>query len=210
MDTKLEIRDNYITIGKELVIEERQRGEELVLADLDFRVPMSNRVKNTAINKWGRDANVYMHIRYTNFVIMHIKNNFCVIIPKKIVSKDGDYIDVVKRLKQYYFYINNNEEVECGIKGKKYRLYRMICALVEYGNERYILPKDMEVHHKWWRFINLPECMTLMAKKKHATIHEKISQKSHRKGKIIRNHEALMEFIRELKAEKEFWKKREY
>ena len=209
MDT-LTIRDNYITIGKELVIEERKRGEELVLADLDYRVPTSNRVKNTAINKWGRDANVYMHIRYTNFVIMHIKNNLCVIIPKKITSKDGECIAVVKRLRQYYFNISSNDEVECDIMGKKHKLYRMLCALGEYGNERYRLPKYMDVHHKWWRYINIPECMTLMTKKKHIALHIKISKKSQRKGKLIRTHEALMEFIRELKAEKEFWKNREY
>jgi hypothetical protein len=86
----------------------------------------------------------------------------------------------------------------------------MLCALGEYGNERYELPKFLEVHHKWWRYINIPECMKLMTKKKHTELHKKISKKSHRKGKILRTHEALMEFIAELKAEKEFWKNREY
>ena len=209
-EATLNKRDNYITIGKELVIEERQRGEGLILSDIDFRIPTSRRVKYTAINRWGHDANVYMQIRYTNFVIMHVRDNLCVIIPRKVISEDGRCIDVVERLKQYYFSINKKGYVCTLYNGRWYKLYRMLYALMMYGDERILIPHDYEVHHKWWRYINILECMTLMTKNKHDAIHKKISKKSHRKGKIIRNHKALMEFIRELKAEIEFWKNREY
>lgn len=210
MDTKFSRRDNFITLNKDVVVEAR-KGRVPKLVDVGYKLPISNRVKNTAIPKWGYDANVYMHIMFTNMLIMHIRENLCIIIPKKIVTVYGEEIDVAERLSKYYFTINTvNDEVITRIGKRRYKMYRMLYSLIMYGDESKRVPSQFDVHHKWMRYLNIMECMTLLGKREHLKVHNKTSMASHRMGRVIRDIDDLKLFIREIENSKEFWKNREY
>ena len=79
MDTKFSRRDNFVTLNKDIVVEAR-KGSVPILADVGYKIPISNRVKNTLIPQWGHNANVYMHIMFTNMLVMHVRENLCIII----------------------------------------------------------------------------------------------------------------------------------
>lgn len=209
MDTNLSPRDNFVTLNKDIVVEAR-KGVESILIDVDYKVPTSNRVKNTAINKWGNDANVYMSIRGTNMMIFHVKNNACLIIPQKIVTVGGKEINVAERFKKYYFNIDKDDNVRCKFNGKYYKLYRMLYSLILYGDETKRIPEEIEVHHKWRRYNNMTECMVLLNNDEHINVHKQTSQASHRMGKEIRDMIDLVLFIKDMSNCIEFWENRPY
>lgn len=210
MNTENFVRDNFITMYLDVVCEAR-KGCSPILADIEFALPKSNRVKNSAIPKWGYDVNVYMKIHNTNMILLHVKNNCCVVIPNEIVNVNGELIQVAERLSKYYFTIDKvNNEVICFIDKKKIKLYRMLYALVLYGDELRRIPRQLEVHHKWMRYLNIMECMTLLSKNEHKKVHDKTSMASHRLGRLVRDSDDFKAFVKELKNNIEFWKKREY
>lgn len=207
MDSNFNPRQNFVTLKIKEVIEARENN---ILIDIDYRVSKSNRVKNTAVNKWGYDANVYMGIPNKNMMIMHVRDSACVIIPKTVVTVSGEKINVADRFKKYYFGIDKNDNVVCQYQEKKYKLYRMLFALVMYGDETIKISEEMEVHHKWMRYLNTMECMTLLGKEEHKAVHKITSQESHRMGREIMGLNDLVVFIREQINYVEFWKNREY
>lgn len=210
MDTKISLSDNFITLRKDIVVDAR-KGKVPILADVGYKIPISNRVKNTAIPKWGHNVNAYMHIMYTNMLMMHVKDNLCIIIPKKVVTVYGEEIDVAERLSKYYFSIDiRNGEVLTRIRNRNYKIYRMIYSLILYGDEMKRVSSQLEVHHKWMRYLNIMECMTLINRSKHLKIHNETSMTSHRMGRVIRDIDDLKLFRRELNNNIEFWKNREY
>lgn len=204
-----EVKENFVTLELKTVLQARKEVKP-ILCDLCYNTPKSNRVKYTAINTWGHDANVYMNICGTNMVLMHVKNNNCIILPRTIITVNGQEIDVAKRFSKYYFYINPYDDVVGKVGKKEYKLYRMLFALILYGNELRRISWQLEVHHKWMRYLNIMECITLVTKKEHAMIHSETSQKSHRMGKLINNVDDLKMFIAELENMRLFWKNRDF
>lgn len=225
-------KDNFIYIERSVM------EHALALPDSPLE-GIANKAYNTRmqndIRGWGDDNNIYIGIKgiigssnsKTEGVIFHVKDGYCVIIPKYLELFDesrvdchelydeiggdlgltGDYsgrfmqnckkVNLIDIMLRKKFCINS-ENVIGNFDGKVRRLYRQIMALVYYRNFDYSISEILDVHHKDRRYLLLQENMVLMGKQKHGRLGGD-SHKSHRWGCCIKDLDGLEELLLWLK-----------
>jgi hypothetical protein len=196
MAEQVKYRDCLIYIDKEVIEEDQAKGKESMLDSkpLVTVMPTSNRVKNLANKGWGNDENIYIRIKETNMILMHIRGNYCIIVSEYINLCKGGKKSIIEHISSSYFSINEKcDVVTAGGNNKSKKLYRQIMALQKNGTTTDKLSAEDEIHHKFARWLNTQEAMKIVDKITHIDIEN--GQKSHRYGRVIKSAEDLKNFL---------------
>jgi hypothetical protein len=211
MAFRTKYRECLIYIGKEVIEQEQAKGKKSMLDSepLATTMPTSNRVKKNARQGWGNSENIYLRIKNSNMLLMHIKKGYCVIVPEYVHSCSGGKKSIIEHMSTMYFTYDNKGEIVSSKKDTQNRkLYRKIMALKYFGSTTAkLIAKSKgttdvyEVHHKFNRWLNTEEAMKLVNKKQHSNIKE--GQKSHRDGRCIWSAKELENFLNSIKSTNE-------
>jgi hypothetical protein len=187
-----------IKIEKEVIDQELVKGKESMLDSepLATTMPKSNRVKKTAIPGWGNSQNIYMKIKGTNMILLHVKDGKCIIVPEYVQTASGTPKSIIEHMATTYFTIDNDKNNVVSTIGINKKIYRQIIALKKYGNTDEKLPSDFEVHHKYARWLNTEEAMLMLNREQHSKIRN--GQKSHRAGRQIDSTERLEDCLKNI------------
>lgn len=201
----LTTRECLVGIDLDVIIKARLK-EESILEDIQFSLPKANCKKNTMQPFWEADANVYMRVKGSNLVVMHVQDGYCIIIPEYVRTCGGEKFNVVDELSKYYYGLSSCGSVITSSNGEVGKLiYRQIMSLKHYGDIKVELPEDMEVHHKGRRYLNTEEAMVLVTSEHHDDIHSIIGRSSHRNGRVIHDVEELEVFLDDIKNINAYW-----
>lgn len=133
-------------------------------------------------------VNGYFKITDTSLVWMHVQNGYGVIINEYVETKSGECVNLVSELSRYYWYIENGACIVKSSALDNRAIYRCIESIIDYGKINYKFSEKLDVHHKWWKWCNTKNSMTVVCYKKHQYFHNYInSRKSHQKGVVIRS-----------------------
>lgn len=176
---ELEVQLNLVAMGK--------------LVPITFKKAEGGKSKNDrmAINTYMRVMDV------DNLVFMQLQNGYGVFINEVIKTQDGKTINLVGELSKHYWFIANgakNEPKSATLN--KRSLWRCIGSLLKYGDIQKKLPRKIETHHKWWRWMNTQEALNYVCGKYHQYFHNYInSRASHQLGVVICNEEEFDNWI---------------
>lgn len=153
----------------------------------------------------GGDFNIYIEIKGTNYVLMHIKKNQYIVINRRIwCKKTKKWIHLAKRLANgFHFKLNNGEvttqpRVKHKCKKKTMYIYRIIMSYSLYGCVDG-LDSAKDVHHVNERYYNMHNCLRYVDRDVHLNYHFDTGNKSKRDGKIIKNYKEFCDFLNEIK-----------
>lgn len=153
----------------------------------------------------GGNFNIYIGINSTDYVLMHIKENYYTVINRRVwCEKTQRWIQLVKRFANgIHFNVNNGEittqpRQKYNSKKKTLSIYRIIMSLALY-NEVDMLNSTMDVHHVLWRYLNTINCLRYVDECDHRKFHYKKGNKSKRDGIVIKNYNEFLNMIKEIK-----------
>lgn len=151
---------------------------------IKWKKPEVNRYKNKPDN-----INIYFRIcGRENLVYMHISSGYGIVISEFIKNKKGEIINLVEELSQYYWFIDNHNNIVKTTRLNYRTIWRCIGSLMEYGDIVKKLPTQLQVHHKYLHYCNTVESLKVVTYEKHQYFHNHIGTKRSRKyGRIIRN-----------------------
>ena len=153
-------------------------------------------------------VNGYFKIEDTKLVWMHVQNGYGVIINEYVEKKSKGWVNLVRELSKYYWYIDNGACIvkACALKNRA--LYSCIESIIVYGNIKNSIKSYMDVHHKGRKLCNTQNTMSVVCNKKHKYFHNTIgTHRSHRKGVVIRSVEEFIAWREVIKAEDKKLKK---
>ena len=121
-----------------------------------------------------------------NLVLLYIKEGYGIIISEWIKSKEGEKINLVEKLGEFYWYIDERNNMAKAARLSYRSIWRCIGSLMEYGDIMKKLPRWLEVHHKFMHYCNTEETLTVVSYEKHNYFHNVTSnRKSRRRSKVI-------------------------
>jgi hypothetical protein len=142
-----------------------------------------------------------------NLVWMQVQDGYGIFVNEYVITCSGNVINLVDVLSKYYWYIDKTTgTVRCGGLDNR-SIARCIGSVLVFGNIKHKLPKEWEVHHKWFRWCNTQECIAVVGALEHKLFHDKInSRKSHRKGVTVNDESSMETELRLIKANQEYWR----
>jgi hypothetical protein len=160
--------------------------------------------------KWGHTdpVNKYYRVKFIpNLVWMHVQDGYGVFINEYVTNKSGQVIDLIKELSRYYWYIDNaTGTVRCGGLNNR-SIARCIGSIIVFGDIKHKLPKQWELHHKWFRWCNTQETIAVVCKYHHKRFHDCVnSRRSHRKGVIVNDVGTMLEEFNNIQYAQKYWK----
>lgn len=153
----------------------------------------------------GSEYNIYIGIKGTRYVLMHIKRNQYTVINKRVwCLKNGKWIQLAKRLaNRFHFKIGNGEITTRPRKKQRSNkktlyLYRVIMSFSLYGDIDK-LDTNTDVHHVMDRYFNMISCLRYINHSEHLSYHFENGNDSRREGRIIESYEEFCDFLEEIK-----------
>ena len=189
----MKTRDCLYGIEANVIVDLVQNGE---LVPIICKNSTYASVKNT------EPVNGYFKIKDTNLVWMHVQNGYGVIINEYVETESGKRVNLVSELSPYYWYIENRTGIIKAWALDNRVLYRCIESIILYKNIKKNMKSFLEVHHKWWKWCNTQNTMSVVCYKKHQYFHNHInSRKSHQKGIVIRSVKEFMDWKKVIASE---------
>ena len=193
MKEKMTYKQCLFAICMSIIVELVQRR---LLIPIACKYPVNDRGIHT------QPVNGYFRIKGTNFVWMHVQNGYGIIINQYVRTMRGKCINIVDELSKHYWYIENNTGIIKSWSLDNRAIYRCIASIIVYDNINKKLPHYYEVHHKWRRWCNTQNTITVTSYEEHQYFHNCIdSRKSHKKGVVIRDVKDFMDWKRVIKYE---------
>lgn len=188
-------RDNLFAISMELLIVLVTLGILEPIKKVDFRYPHQ-------IGAEGK-INGYFRVKLLpNIVWMHIQNGYGILINEYVETQSGRCVNLVNELSQHYWYIENRTGIIKSYALSNRALYRCIESIIVYDDIKKKMKRYFEVHHKWWKWCNTQEAMTVVCYKKHQYFHNYVnSRKSHQKGVVICDVKEFLGWINVIASE---------
>lgn len=175
----MKIKKNLLGIELSIIV---------VLVQLGLLQPIVCRRSVYNMERHTEPVNGYFRIADTNLVFMHVQDGYGIIINEFITTRSGKKINLVDMLSQYYWYIVNGTGIVRSYALGNKAAYRCIESIIAYGNINTKMPKKIDVHHKWWRWCNSQNTITLAGHQRHQDFHNYYNnRKSHKRGIIVRN-----------------------
>ena len=197
-------------MGNRYVVDERYREGVVHIAPRFIKraseeniLELVARENNRAL--LGGNYNIYIGIKNTDYVLLHIKHNYYTVINKRVRSqKTGRWIHLPKRLcNDFHFTVNNGEvttspRVKHKSKRKTLYVYRIIISLILYECVD-ALDSQKDVHHIEKRYFNLVNCLRYVDASVHKKYHSHAGNKRKREGEIIESYTEFCELVNEIK-----------
>lgn len=153
--------------------------------------------------------NGYFRIKGTNLIWVHVQDGYGVILNQYIKTMSGKYVNLVDVLSKHYWYIDNNTGNVKSWTLDNRTIYRCIGSIIYNDDISKKLPHQLEVHHKWWKWCNTQNTITLVGQKEHQHFHNYInSRKSHKRGIVIKSVNEFKEWKKVIKSEDSDYKKK--
>lgn len=170
-------KNNFFGITYQIIV---------ALVQLGFLVPITSKNGIGVNGGHIEPINGYFRIKDTNFVWMHIQDGYGIIINEYVTTKAGKRLNLVSVLARYYWFIDNTSDTPRCHELQNRTLHRCIGSIILYGDINSKMPTWMEIHHKWWRWCNTENVISIVCRNAHQYFHNhRNTRKSHKKGVII-------------------------
>jgi hypothetical protein len=199
MERKLEKKECLFSVPMWLIMELVQLG--VLIPIVSNRGQRVNGDHAEPLNGYFRVASI------PNVVWLHVQDGYGVFINEYVTNRSGQVIDLVKELSKYYWYIDNaTGTVRCGGLNNR-SIARCIGSLIVFGDIKHKLPKQWELHHKWFRWCNTQETIAVVCKYRHKLFHDSVnSRKSHRKGVVVNDVSTMLEELDRIRYVQQYYR----
>jgi hypothetical protein len=199
MERKLEKKECLFSIQMWLIME---------LVKLGVLIPIVSNRGQRVNGDHAEPLNGYFRVAsIPNVVWLHVQDGYGVFINEKVTAQSGQVIDLIKELSKYYWYIDKaTGTVRCGGLNNR-SIARCIGSLIVFGDIKHKLPKQWELHHKWFRWCNTQETIAVVCKYRHKLFHDSVnSRKSHRKGVVVNDVSTMLEELDRIRYVQQYYR----